>query len=73
MFDVNAAKRAAHRANIKRYRRLLQTQLAPHERDYLLTRLEEEQLALSELHGAWGILASYRSASERTPAAQPAA
>jgi hypothetical protein len=40
---------SAHRANIDRYRRLLRTHLEPHERQYLLKRLDEEQAALDAL------------------------
>jgi crotonobetainyl-CoA:carnitine CoA-transferase CaiB-like acyl-CoA transferase len=71
MLDVNAVKLAARRANIKRYRRLLQTHLASHEREYLLRRLEEEQVALSDLSDTWPIPPSYCIRGS-APVAQPA-
>lgn len=39
----------AHRANIGRYRRLLKTHLAEHEREFIERRLAEEEGALLEI------------------------
>jgi hypothetical protein len=44
--------RFAHRANIDRYRRILETQLTAEERRFLERRLAEEQAALKELADA---------------------
>ena len=38
-----------HRANIERYRKLLQTVLTEHERAFIQRRLDEEQDALASL------------------------
>lgn len=49
MSGITYARVAAHRANVDRYRRLLRTRLEPHEREYLLQRLAEEEAALERL------------------------
>lgn len=49
MTDINSALVAAHRANIGRYRRLLQTELTDLERAFIQRRLAEEHRALEEL------------------------
>lgn len=49
MVDEKLAQIRARTANIRRYRRLLQTQLTELERDFLQRRLQEEQDALSAL------------------------
>lgn len=41
----------AHRANIARYERILETHLTAQERDFIECRLSEEQEALSRLTG----------------------
>ena len=41
---------SAHRANIERYERLLQTQLTDHERAFIQRRLDEERRALALLY-----------------------
>jgi hypothetical protein len=43
------ARKRAHRANIERYRKILQTQLTDLERDYVTRRLAEERRALRDL------------------------
>lgn len=40
----------AHRSNIERYKRLLQTHLTEHERAFIQRRLEEERRALALLN-----------------------
>jgi hypothetical protein len=40
----------AHRANIERYERLLQTHLTDHERAFIQRRLDEERRALVLLY-----------------------
>ncbi len=47
--DLNKALRSAHRANIERYRRLLQTHLTENERQFVERRIAEEQRALRQL------------------------
>lgn len=47
--DLNKALRSAHRANIDRYRRLLQTQLTDNERRFVERRIAEEQQDLQRL------------------------
>lgn len=41
----------AHRNNIRRYHRLLQTHLTDIERSYIQTRLSEEKSALQSMYG----------------------
>lgn len=47
--DLQNALAYAHRANIDRYRRLLKTHLAHHEREFIEQRLGEEEDALLEV------------------------
>jgi hypothetical protein len=47
--DLNRALRAAHCANIGRYRRLLQTYLTDDERQFVERRIAEEKQALQRL------------------------
>lgn len=49
--ELNKALRSAHRANIDRYHRLLQTHLTDHEREVVERRMAEEQEALQRLAG----------------------
>lgn len=49
MADEKLARIRARTSNIRRYRRLLQTQLTELERSFVLKRLSEEQDALAEL------------------------
>jgi hypothetical protein len=49
MNDVNLARLRAHRNNIHRYRRLLATHLADHERAYIERRLSEERVYMEKL------------------------
>jgi len=49
MFDVELARLSAHGNNIRRYRRLLETQLTDVERDFISRRLEQEERALQTL------------------------
>jgi hypothetical protein len=48
MIDENLARLRAHRNNIHRYRRLLETKLTYLERAYIERRLNEEQAAMAE-------------------------
>jgi hypothetical protein len=50
MVDVTAARINAHRSNIKRYCRLLATELTEIERSFVRRRIAEERLALEQLH-----------------------
>ncbi|WGD54268.1 hypothetical protein QA641_10410 [Bradyrhizobium sp. CB1650] len=52
MLDENLARIRAHRNNIHRYRRLLNTRLAEIERQFIERRLAEEQSALDSLTAA---------------------
>ena len=47
--DIQLARLRAHRSNIRRYRRLLETKLTDVERRFIETRLEEERIALDDL------------------------
>jgi hypothetical protein len=49
MINENLARLRAHRNNIHRYRKLLNTQLSELERVFVLKRFDEEQTALQEL------------------------
>jgi hypothetical protein len=47
--DDISARLHIHRSNIIRYRKLLETKLMEHERQYVLRRLSEEQSAVEAL------------------------
>jgi len=47
--QVEASFLFAHRANIERYERLLQTYLTDHERAFIERRLQEERQAIAQL------------------------
>lgn len=49
--DHRTALRSAHRANIGRYRRLLETYLTDLEREFVKRRIAEEQAALQSIAG----------------------
>jgi hypothetical protein len=49
MIDENLARLRAHRQNIDRYRRLLQTSLTVLERNFIEQRIAEEEAALNRL------------------------
>jgi hypothetical protein len=49
MLEDRIARLRTHRHNISRYRRLLRTKLTDLERDFILRRLEEEELAARSL------------------------
>jgi hypothetical protein len=49
MIDENLARLRAHRQNIERYRRLLETSLSVLERDFVQRRIAEEEAALDRL------------------------
>lgn len=51
MSDVKDALSKAHRNNILRYRRLLETPLTDVERSYIHSKISEEQLALQSAFG----------------------
>lgn len=50
MTEEGNARLQAHRRNIDRYRRLLETKLSELERQYLEKRLSEEQATMVEIH-----------------------
>jgi hypothetical protein len=52
MLDENLARLRAHRNNIHRYRRLLNTRLTDTEKAFILRRLDEEHRALEEISGS---------------------
>ena len=49
MVDENLARLRAHRQNIERYRRLLETDLTVLEREFIERRITEEESALDGL------------------------
>jgi hypothetical protein len=49
MLDIASARLRTYRDNIARYRRLLETKLSELEREYIQTRLSEEQFKLEAL------------------------
>jgi hypothetical protein len=49
MAEESLARLRTHRNNIDRYRRLLETKLTDFERQFIETRLSEEQSALDAL------------------------
>jgi hypothetical protein len=49
MADDNFAQLRAHRANVQRYRQLLETRLTEIEREYIVKRLGEELSAIEVL------------------------
>ncbi|EKS42440.1 hypothetical protein HMPREF9696_00605 [Afipia clevelandensis ATCC 49720] len=51
MVDEKLARIRARTSNIRRYRRLLKTELTELERSFVLKRLSEEERALRELTG----------------------
>lgn len=51
MSDHRTALLSAHRANIGRYHRLLETYLTDLERDFVKRRIAEEQAALQRIAG----------------------
>jgi len=51
MVDEKLARIRARTSNIRRYRRLLKTELTELERGFVLKRLSEEERALQELNG----------------------
>jgi ferritin-like protein len=54
--DAKAALMHAHRNNIRRYRRLLETHLTDAERDYIELRLSEERAVLRDyIEGRLGL------------------
>jgi hypothetical protein len=52
MVDESTVRLRTHRNNIHRYRRLLDTQLSDLERNFILRRLGEEQMAFDQLSRA---------------------
>ncbi|MCA6109573.1 hypothetical protein [Bradyrhizobium cenepequi] len=51
MTDEKVARLRAHNNNIRRYRRLLETNLSDLERGFVERRLNEERLAVQSLAG----------------------
>jgi hypothetical protein len=49
MMEAEAALSRAHRDNIRRYNKLLETQLTDIERDFIELRLSEERAVLQSL------------------------
>ncbi|MHB0769396.1 hypothetical protein [Bradyrhizobium sp. 5.13L] len=65
MLDENLARIRAHRNNIHRYRRLLETRLSQLERHFIERRLAEEQSALD---GLTAVTFPVASCASRAPA-----
>jgi hypothetical protein len=66
MIDENFSQMRAHRNNIARYRKLLETSLTDLERQFLERRLSEEQSALEEIAASTFPLTFRLSASPTT-------
>ena len=66
MIDENFSQMRAHRNNIARYRKLLETSLTDLERQFLERRLSEEQSALEKIAASTFPLTFTRSASPTT-------
>ena len=67
MIDENLERLRAHRANMRRYRRLLATHLSDVERAYVTRRMAEEQRSLEALlQGTFPDRLSLRMDSRRT-------
>lgn len=64
MIDENLARLRAHRQNIDRYRRLLDTNLSALERDFIERRIAEEEAALHRLAFPIALTLRDTSASE---------
>jgi hypothetical protein len=62
MNDILQVRLNAHRNNIQRYRRLLQTRLTDLERGYIVRRLQEEERALAQLRSPVGASLAARPA-----------
>jgi hypothetical protein len=52
MLEENLVRLRAHRNNIHRYRRLVQTELTDLERAFVMKRLDEEQEAFQSISSA---------------------
>lgn len=66
MVDEKLARIRARTSNIRRYRRLLKTQLTEIERCFILKRLSEEQDAVAKLTGETFPLSIGPSQSRKT-------
>jgi hypothetical protein len=64
MIDENCEHLRARRNNVRRYRRLLQTELTELERRYIERRLNEEKLAMESLTSSTGPLQNPRTDSQ---------
>lgn len=60
MHDIRTAKIRIHRRNIRRYNRLLATELTELERNYLQKRIAEEQAELER----WMMSAAQRQSED---------
>jgi hypothetical protein len=58
MIDENLARLRAHGQNISRYRRLLHGSLSDLERDYICSRISEEEASLARLIANRGLVHS---------------
>ena len=58
MIDQNLARLRAHGQNLNRYRRLLQGSLSDLERDYVQSRISEEEASLARLIANCGLVHS---------------
>lgn len=56
MIDENLARLRAHGQNLDRYRRLLQGSLTDFERDYVQSRISEEEASLTQLIANCGLV-----------------
>ena len=58
MIDESLARLRAHGQNLSRYRRLLQGDLSDLERDYVQSRISEEEASLAHLIANCGLVYS---------------
>ena len=58
MIDESLARLRAHGQNLNRYRRLLQGNLSDLERDYVRSRISEEEASLAHLIASCGLVYS---------------
>jgi hypothetical protein len=53
--DLNGTLQWAHRANIERYRRILETEITAREREFIERRLAEEEESLLKISRETGL------------------
>ena len=69
MIEESFARLRTHRNNVQRYRKLLETRLTNHERQFIQRRLSEEQTAIEALAAMTLPLISKDPTSAQDPSA----